>query len=49
MAGLGGVCQRVGAAGVGPHVREGDFLARALLQQEFLAFRVEQEDGEGAV
>mmetsp|Transcript_14506 Transcript_14506/g.43587 ORF Transcript_14506/g.43587 Transcript_14506/m.43587 type:complete len:789 (-) Transcript_14506:136-2502(-) len=47
---LGGVeaVERVRAARVRPHVREGDLVRRALLQQE-LALLVEQEDAEGAV
>lgn len=40
--------ERVRAAGVGPHVGEGDLLRGALLQEE-LVLVVEEEDGEGAV
>lgn len=36
------------AAGVGPHVGEGDLGGGALLQQQLIAL-VEQEHGEGAV
>ena len=49
VARLGRVCEGVAAAGVGPHVREGDLLARALLQQQPLGRGVEEKDGEGAV
>ncbi len=45
---LGGDAQRVGAAGVGPHVGESDLLFGALLQEEAVLI-VEQEDGECAV
>ena len=47
---LGGLvpAQRMGAAGVGPHVREGDLGAGALLEEE-AALRVEEEDAEGPV
>ena len=40
--------QRVAAARVGPAQRKGDLVTGSLLQQE-LAFRVEQEDAEGAM
>jgi len=40
--------KRVGAAGVGPHVGEGDLLGSALLEEE-LVLVVEEEDGEGTV
>lgn len=43
-----GNTQWVGAAGVGPHVREGNFLAGALLEQKAFA-GIEQEDREGAM
>ena len=45
---LRGDVQRVGAAGVGPHVGEGDLFRGALLEEE-LVLIVEEEDGEGAV
>lgn len=45
---LPGDAQRMRAAGVCPHVGEGDFLGGALLQEETLV-GVEEEDGEGAV
>lgn len=45
---LAGDAQRVGAAGVCPHVGEGDLLGGALLEQQ-LVLIVEQEDGKGAV
>ena len=38
----------MGAAGVRPHVREGDLLRGPLLQEQ-LVLVVEEEDGEGAV
>lgn len=47
-ASLSGDSQGVGAAGVGPHVREGDLLAGALLEQEALV-GIEQENGKGAM
>ena len=40
--------QRVRAAGVGPHIWEGDLLGSALLEQELVVL-VEKEDGECAV
>ena len=40
--------KRVGAAGVGPHVGEGDLLGSALLKEK-LVLVVEEEDGEGTV
>lgn len=40
--------QGVRAAGVGPHVGEGDFLGGTLLKQQALV-GIEQEDGEGTV
>eukprot|EP00964_Phaeocystis_antarctica_P045491 scaffold26186_cov51-Phaeocystis_antarctica.AAC.4 len=40
--------QRVRAAGVGPHAREGD-LRLGALRDEHAALRVEDEDGEGAM
>lgn len=40
--------KRVGAAGVGPHVGEGNLLGGALLQQQALV-GVEEEDGKGTV
>lgn len=43
-----GDTQRVRAACVGPHVREGDLLRRTLLQEQPFV-RVEEEDGECAV
>jgi len=46
--GLTGDSKRVRAAGVGPHVGEGDLLAGALLQKEALV-GVEQKNGEGTV
>lgn len=49
VAGLGRVCERVRAAGVGPHVGEGDLLGGALLEEQFLGRGVEDEGGEGAV
>lgn len=45
---LPGHAQRVRAAGVGPHVSEGDLLGGALLEQQTLV-GVEEEDGEGTV
>lgn len=45
---LAGDAQGVGAAGVGPHVGEGDLLAGALLEEE-LVLVVEEEDREGSV
>lgn len=47
-AGLAGDAERVGAAGVCPHVGEGDLLGGALLEEE-LVLVVEEEDGKGAV
>lgn len=47
-AGLAGDAQGVRAAGIRPHVGEGDFLGGALLEQQAVV-GVEQEDGEGAV
>lgn len=38
--------QGVGAAGVCPHVRKGDLLARPLLQQQTPVARSEEEDAE---
>ena len=40
--------QGVRAASVGPHVREGDLLGGALLEEQ-LVLVVEEEDGEGTV
>ena len=40
--------KRVRAAGVGPHVWEGDLLSRPLLKKKFI-LRVEEEHGERAV
>jgi hypothetical protein len=40
--------KRVGAAGVGPHVREGDLLGGALLEQKAIV-GVEQENRESAM
>lgn len=40
--------KRMGAAGVGPHVREGDLLRGALLEQKAIV-GVKQENGESAV
>ena len=48
VAGFGGHAEWVRAAGVGPHVREGDFLRGALLEEEAV-LGVEEEGGEGAV
>lgn len=45
---LSGDAQGVGAAGVRPHVGEGDLLGRTLLKQQALV-RVEEENGEGTV
>ena len=45
---LGRDVKRVGAAGVGPHVGEGDLLGSALLEEE-LVLVVEEEDREGTV
>jgi len=45
---LGGNAQRVRAAGVGPHVWEGNLLRGALLKQQ-LVLVVEEEDGKGTV
>lgn len=45
---LAGDTQRVRAAGVGPHIGEGDLLGSALLEEE-LVLVVEEEDGECAV
>jgi hypothetical protein len=47
-AGLGGNTKRVRAAGVGPHVGEGDLLRGSLLQKKAVLV-VEEEDGESAV
>lgn len=47
-AGLGGNAQRVRAAGVGPHVWEGNLLSGALLKEQ-LVLVVEEEDGKGTV
>ena len=47
-AGLVGHVERVGAAGVGPHVGEGDLFRGALLQEQ-LVLVVEEENGEGSV
>lgn len=47
-ASLGGNAQRVRAAGVGPHVGEGDLLSGALLEEQ-LVLVVEEEDGKGTV
>lgn len=41
--------QRVRAARVGPHAREGDLFVGSSLEQEFARFGVEQKDGKGAV
>ena len=49
VAGFGGVGQWVRAAGVGPHVGEGDLFAGALLEEELVRGWVEEEDAEGAV
>jgi len=38
----------MGAASVGPHVRESDLLSRTLLEKQFI-LGVEEEDGEGAM
>lgn len=38
----------MGAAGVGPHVGEGDLLGGALLKEQFVLI-VEEEDGKGTV
>lgn len=43
-----GACERMAAACVGPAVREGDFLAGALLEEK-LALAVEKEDAKGTV
>lgn len=40
--------QGVGAAGIGPHIGEGDFLRRALLEKELILV-VEKEDRESPV
>lgn len=45
---LSGNSQRVGAAGIGPHVGEGDLLGGALLQEQTLV-GIEQENGKGTV
>lgn len=45
---LGGNAQRVGAAGVGPHVWEGNLFSCALLEEQ-LVLVVEEEDGKGTV
>lgn len=45
---LAGDTQRVRTASVGPHVREGDFLRGALLQEKTIV-GVEEEDGKGTV
>lgn len=45
---LPGDAQRVRAASVGPHIREGDFLRRALLKEKTFV-GIEEEDGEGTV
>jgi hypothetical protein len=47
-AGLGRNAQRVGAAGVCPHVGEGDFLGGSLLQKQAVLV-VKEEDGESTV
>lgn len=47
-ASLGGNAQRVRAAGVGPHIGEGDLLSGALLEEQ-LVLVVEEEDGKGTV
>lgn len=47
-ASLTGDAKRVGAASVGPHIGERDFLGGTLLEQQAL-IRVEQEYGEGTV
>lgn len=49
LARLRGVRQGVGAAGVGPHVWEGDLFRRPLLQQQLLRPRVEHERRKGPV
>jgi len=43
------VIERVRAAGVGPHVREGDLLRGPLLEEKFAVGGAEDEDGEGTV
>lgn len=45
---LAGDAQRVGAAGVCPHVGKGNLLGGALLEEQ-LVLVVEEEDGKGAV
>lgn len=45
---LGGNVERVGTAGVGPHVGEGDLLGGALLEEE-LVLVVEEENGKSTV
>ena len=45
---LGGHTEGVRAAGVGPHIGEGDLFRGALLEQQ-LVLVVEEEDGEGSV
>lgn len=45
---LGGHAEGVRAAGVGPHVGEGDLFRGALLEEQ-LVLVVEEEDGEGSV
>jgi len=40
--------QRMGAACVGPHIRKGNLLRGALLEEKSV-FRIEEEDGKGAV
>lgn len=47
-AGLAWNHERVGAASVGPHVREGDLLRGTLLQEK-LVLVVEEKDGKGTV
>lgn len=46
--GLTGDSQGVGAAGVGPHIGEGDLLGGALLKQKAV-LRVKEENGKGTV
>lgn len=47
-ASLAGDAQRVGAAGVCPHVGEGYLLSGTLLEEQLILV-VEKEDGKGAV
>jgi hypothetical protein len=46
--GLAGDAQGVGAAGIGPHIGEGDLLSGALLEQKAV-LRVKEENGKGTV